>query len=84
MIQLKRTNSSNQDFIELVAELDAYLKITDGDDHDFYNQFNGIENLKHCVVAYKDEKPVGCGAFKAFDLSKVENPSSLLSTTSLN
>jgi len=72
MIQLKRTDSSNQDFISLVKELDAYLKITDGDEHDFYNQFNGIENLKHTIVAYKDNQAVGCGAFKQYDDDSVE------------
>ena len=72
MLQLKRTTSSNQDFINLVKELDAYLKVTDGDEHDFYNQFNGIENLNHCIVAYKDEQPVGCGAFKQYDDESVE------------
>jgi GNAT superfamily N-acetyltransferase len=72
MIQIKRTNSSNQDFIDLVKELDAYLKITDGDEHDFYNQFNGIENLNHTIVAYQDEKAVGCGAFKQYDVDAVE------------
>lgn len=72
MIHIKRTNSSNQDFINLVKELDAYLKITDGEEHDFYNQFNGIDNLNHTVVAYYDDKPVGCGAFKKYDEASVE------------
>jgi len=72
MIQLTRTNSSNQDFQDLVKELDAYLKITDGDDHDFYNQFNGLEKIKHALVVYKNHKPIGCGAFREFDLSTVE------------
>jgi len=72
MIQIRRTNSSNRDFTALVNELDAYLKITDGDEHDFYNQFNGIENLNHCIVAYKNEQPVGCGAFKQFEEDSVE------------
>ncbi len=43
------------DFINLVKELDAYLKITDGDDHDFYNQYNNIDVLKHVVVVYIDK-----------------------------
>ena len=72
MLELRRTNSSNEDFVALVNELDAYLKITDGDDHDFYNQFNGIENLNHCIVAYKDQQAVGCGAFKKFEEDSVE------------
>ncbi len=72
MINLKRTTSEDQDFIDLVKELDAYLKITDGDEHEFYNQFNGIESLKHVVVVFHDEKPVGCGAFKPYDEESVE------------
>jgi GNAT superfamily N-acetyltransferase len=72
MIQLKRTHSSHQDFINLVKELDAYLKITDGEEHDFYNQFNGIETIQHVIVAYVDDQPVGCGAFKEFDEISVE------------
>lgn len=72
MISLKRTNSSNKDFVGLVKQLDAYLKITDGDEHDFYNQYNAIKNLKQVVIAYIDDKPVGCGAFKDFENNSVE------------
>ncbi|WP_299112950.1 GNAT family N-acetyltransferase [uncultured Winogradskyella sp.] len=72
MTKLVRTDSKNSDFIVLVKQLDAYLKITDGDEHDFYNQFNTIKNLKYVVLAYLDKEPIGCGAFKIFDNSKVE------------
>ena len=72
MIKLIRTNSENSDFVYLVKQLDAYLKITDGDEHDFYNQFNSIDVIKHTVVAYINNKPVGCGAFKAFEEDAVE------------
>lgn len=72
MITLKRTNSSNKEFVCLVEQLDAYLRITDGDEHDFYNQYNAIENLKQVVIAYINNKPVGCGAFKFFEKNSVE------------
>lgn len=72
MIELLRTDSSHPDFEKLVAQLDAYLKITDGDEHEFYNQFNGIAQLNHVVLAYVNQKPAGCGAFKAFDEERVE------------
>lgn len=72
MMTLKRTNCSNKDFVDLVEQLDAYLKITDGDEHDFYNQYNAIQNLKQVVIAYIDDKPVGCGAFKDFENNSVE------------
>ena len=72
MIEIIRTDSNNKAFVSLVKELDAYLKITDGDEHAFYNQYNGIDVLKHVVIAYYNEQPVGCGAFKEFDHRSVE------------
>ncbi len=71
-LEIKRTNSENTDFTNLVKELDAYLKITDGDEHEYYNQFNNIDVLKHVVVAYLDHIPVGCGAIKKFNDEAVE------------
>jgi len=64
MVNLIRTDSSNKDFVNLVSFLDADLKIKDGADHDFYNQFNKIHMLKHVVVAYENNQAIGCGAFK--------------------
>ena len=60
MIKLVRTNSKNTDFVSLVNHLNDYLKIIDGDDHEFYMQYNGIDVLKHTVVAYFDDIAVGC------------------------
>lgn len=72
MIELVRTNSQNDDFIALVKKLDSFLAITDGDDHDFYNQFNGLEAIKYVVVAYSDNEAVGCGAIKKFNDTTME------------
>lgn len=72
MIKIIRTDTSNTDFKALVKQLDAYLKITDGDEHDFYNQFNSIEHLDHVIALYENDKPMACGAFKAFGSCKVE------------
>ncbi|MDP5081496.1 MAG: GNAT family N-acetyltransferase [Winogradskyella sp.] len=72
MIKLVRTSSENIDFIYLVKHLDAYLKITDGEEHEFYNQFNSISVIKHVVVAYLNEKPIGCGAIKELSKKNVE------------
>ena len=72
MLTIKRTSSMNQDFVSLVKELDTYLKVTDGEEHEFYNQFNGIEKLNHCIVAYFENQPVGCGAFKKYDAASIE------------
>ena len=72
MIRLLRTNSENPDFIKLVKLLDAGLAIVDGDDHSFYSQFNKIDKIRYVVVAYENEKPVGCGAIKEFESGTME------------
>ncbi|KAA3440455.1 GNAT family N-acetyltransferase [Rufibacter hautae] len=72
MIELIRTDSANQDFAELVSLLDADLHVRDGDDHSFFAQFNKISAIRHVVVAYYDEVPVGCGAIKAYSQDTME------------
>lgn len=71
-MKLLRTNSENQDFIQLVKMLDEYLAYVDGDDHAFYDQFNKIDALQHCIVIFEDENPVGCGAIKPYDKTSAE------------
>jgi putative acetyltransferase len=72
MIRTVRTNSENIDFVQLVARLDNLLAEMDGRDHDFYDQYNKIDKIKHAVVAYFDELPVSCGAIKEFDTETIE------------
>jgi putative acetyltransferase len=72
MVRLIRTDSSHLDFRSLVALLDQDLAIRDGADHGFYAQFNQITNIQHCVVAFLDDQPVGCGAIKAFGEDSME------------
>lgn len=72
MAKLVRTNSDNADFRELVALLDADLAIRDGAEHLFYAQFNKVDAIRYVVVAYVDEKAVGCGAFKEYESETAE------------
>ena len=72
MITLVRTASSHQDFQALVRLLDQELAIRDGADHTFYAQFNKIDQIRHVIVAYAENEPVGCGAFKPFADGAVE------------
>jgi putative acetyltransferase len=72
MLELVRTNSENEDFRSLVVMLDAELAIRDGDEHAFYSQFNKILNLREVVVAYLDEKGVGCGAIRGLEARQGE------------
>jgi GNAT superfamily N-acetyltransferase len=71
-MKIVRTNSENQDFINLLVDLDAFLKITDQDEHDFYNQYNNIDIIKHVVVVYIDSVPVGCAAIKKYNETSME------------
>lgn len=72
MLRLKRTDSKDSGFVDLVSQLNRYLKTVDGEDHEFYMQYNGIDVLQNVIVAYLNDIPVGCGAFKPFDDKTVE------------
>lgn len=71
-LTLIRTNSDNTDFRELVALLDKDLAVRDGDEHAFYAQFNKVDAIREVVVAYQNEKPIGCGAIKPFSATAAE------------
>jgi putative acetyltransferase len=72
VITLVRTTSDNEDFGKLVAELDAYLRILDGEDHAFYAQFNKTSLLKNAVICYDGTLAVGIGAYKEFEPNVAE------------
>lgn len=56
----------------MIQKLDAELKVTDGEDHDFYNQFNGLDGIEHLLIAYLEDTPAACGGFKPFDQTTAE------------
>jgi putative acetyltransferase len=66
LINIVRTISDNQGFLQLVRSLDADLAERDGKSHLFYTQFNKIDKIKFVIVAYEHDQPVGCGALKYF------------------
>lgn len=72
MIELLRTTSNHEDFQKLVVQLDAFLRIIDGDDHAFYAQFNKSTLLKNALIAYENSFPVGIGAYKELDSETIE------------
>lgn len=72
MIAIKRTQSTDPDFKLLVKELDAGLRIVNGEMMDIYDQHNIIESIDTVVIAYQGDTPVGCGCFKPFDKDAVE------------
>ena len=72
MLKLVSTNFNNTDFINLVKSLDKYFIEVDGNEHDFYNQFNNLDVRKNTVVVYLNNKPIACGAFKIYSKNCVE------------
>jgi GNAT superfamily N-acetyltransferase len=72
VIALLRTTSDHADFQKLVVQLDAYLRVIDGEDHAFYSQFNNSNLLKNVLVAYENSIPVGIGAYKEYDAETIE------------
>ena len=72
MNRIVRTNSGNRDFIRLVSELDIFLAEMNDREHDYYNQLNKIDSIKHVVLVYKNDVAASCGAMKEYDSYTVE------------
>ena len=72
MIEIKRTSSSETDFQHLVSELDWELSTRNGETNEFFAQYNKIDQIKNVIIATIDDKPVGCGAMKAYDSDTME------------
>jgi GNAT superfamily N-acetyltransferase len=71
-MQIKRTDSNDPHFIQLVSELDKDLAVRDGTEHAFYSQYNTIQHIRHAIVVYDNNVPIGCGAIKEYDKQSVE------------
>jgi putative acetyltransferase len=72
MIHCIRTDASHPDFKKLVVELDAELRIRDGDESDFYEQFNKSDSIKYAVLIYLNDVAVGCGALRPYTDDMIE------------
>jgi putative acetyltransferase len=70
-MNLVRTTSDNKDFEKLTNLFDEYLVDIDGDEKDFFAQFNQIY-IKNVVVCYENDIAVGCGAFKEYEPNVAE------------
>lgn len=71
MFSIKRTNSDHKDFKHLTQLFDDYLIEIDGDEKDFFAQYNQIY-LDHVVVCYENDIAIGCGAFKEYEMNVAE------------
>lgn len=64
MIITKRTNAENRDFQSLVVQLDKELWQRYPLTQQNFSPHNKLDLSARVLVAYQDEKPVGCGCFK--------------------
>jgi putative acetyltransferase len=71
MLNLVRANSDNKDFQKLTSLFDEFLIDIDGDEKDFFAQFNQIY-IENVVVCYEDGMALGCGAFKVLEPKSAE------------
>jgi len=72
MITIKRTTSDDTNFQELVKLLDLELQERDGEEHLFYAALNKTNTLNYVIVAYDQDKPIGCGALRAYSKDTME------------
>ena len=70
-MKLLKTNSNHPDFQKLTQLFDDYLVEIDGDEKDFFAQYNQIY-IDNVIICYEDEIAVGCGAFKEYEPTVAE------------
>lgn len=70
--KIKRTNSENEDFRNLIDALDKYLAVRNGEANDFFVQHNKVDLIRHVVVVYENNLAVGCGAIKEYESTVIE------------
>jgi GNAT superfamily N-acetyltransferase len=71
-ITLKRTDNYDPDFKQLIALLDEYLAMRNGEEHSFYAPNNKLDRLDTAIIAYQNSLAVGCGCFKKIDSDTIE------------
>jgi ribosomal protein S18 acetylase RimI-like enzyme len=67
-----RTTKEDKNFEELVKLLDKDLNVRYGELQKSYNKHNKIATLDGVVVAFVDDKAVGCGAIRKVDERSTE------------
>jgi putative acetyltransferase len=61
---ITRTNSHNEDFQELVRQLDAFLEEQEGVEHVEHGRIDYSDTSLPVVVAFEHEAAIGCGAIR--------------------
>lgn len=71
-MKLIRTTKEDKNFVELVKLLDEDLNARYGKLQKSYDGFNKIATLDGVVIAFVDDKAIGCGAIRKVDENKTE------------
>jgi putative acetyltransferase len=71
-INIKRTLSSNEDFNNLIIQLDKDLYTRYQSAQADFDKHNKIELIDTVIVAYDNGQPIGCGCFKNYNSDTVE------------
>lgn len=68
------TNGEHPDFVFLCRQLDDNLNQICGKEkqEEYYNQYNTLKNIHDVWIAYEDNIPVGCAAFKQYEKKVAE------------
>ncbi len=66
MFEIKRTNSSDLNFITLTKLLDKKLWEQNGINQAKYDEYNFLLKNEKVIVVYDRDTSVGCGSFREF------------------
>lgn len=72
MITLIRTTAINPHFRALTLQLDAELWAQYPDTQQEYDSHNKMDTAVKVVLAFEEDKPVGCGAFRELPPDEIE------------
>ena len=71
-VTIKRTNSNDAGFQQLIAALDNELWNELNEDQTKYDQYNKVPDLKTVLVLYVNEKPTASGCIKKYNETTAE------------
>ncbi len=71
-LTVKRTNSKDEDFQQLVLQLDNELWNELKEDQATYDQYNKVPDLDTVIVIYGGNRPAAIGCFKKYNKDTVE------------
>ncbi|MGZ8509632.1 MAG: GNAT family N-acetyltransferase [Chitinophagaceae bacterium] len=72
MVTIKRTNSDDTDFQQMICQLDNELWNELKEDQATYDQYNKVPGLDTVIVIYENNRPVAIGCFKKHNDDTVE------------